>query len=144
MAKHIIAKGGTAVTEHEYTATLMEYCKLHKRDGESDVTAFSRIFEAPESLDFRRAYAIIKGFPNMMDTTPVSTEVGSTETSDDSAAALRQLNELAEKQRALAPTLTIQQAFARVFENPDNRALAARAHRRPTASSTSGSELQQR
>jgi hypothetical protein len=48
----------------------MEYCKLHKREGESNVTAFSRIFESDEGIDFRRAYAITKGFPNVMDTTP--------------------------------------------------------------------------
>jgi hypothetical protein len=50
---------------------------------------------------------------------------------------------LANKQRRLSPTLTVQQAFASVFENPDNKELAARAHRRPNASSPSyDAELQ--
>jgi hypothetical protein len=35
--------------------------------------------------------------------------------------------------RKRLPTLTVAQAFARSFEDPDNRELAAKAHRRPTA-----------
>jgi hypothetical protein len=73
---------------------------------------------------------------------PTSVEVGSTVTADDSKAAYDKLMEMAEKQRALAPTLTIQQLFARVFADPANAKLANAAHRRPQASSTSGSELQ--
>jgi hypothetical protein len=64
---------------------------------------------------------------------PVSVEVGSTATSDDSKKAYEQLMAMAEKQHALAPTLTIQQLFAAVFADPANAKLAAAAHRRPTA-----------
>ena len=77
-----------------------------------------------------------------MSVEPVSGEVGSTVTADDSKKAYDQLMAMAEKQHALAPTKTIQQLFAAVFADPANAKLAAAAHRRPTASRTSGSELQ--
>jgi len=72
-----------------------------------------------------------------METKPVSVEVGSTETSDDSKSAIDLLYELAEKQRRLSPELTIQQAFARVYENPEYSKLAQaeRCSNRPNASS---------
>jgi Ser-tRNA(Ala) deacylase AlaX len=69
-----------------------------------------------------------------MRTTPTSTEVGSTSTSDDSAEAIRQLNEMAEEQH---------RTFEEVMLDPANKELAGRtytSHHRP--SSTSGSELQ--
>jgi hypothetical protein len=72
----------------------------------------------------RKAHAIVKSFPNVMETKPVSVEVGSTETSDDSKSAIDLLYELAEKQRRLSPELTIRQAFARVYENPEYSKLA--------------------
>jgi hypothetical protein len=94
--------------------------------------AFSRIFTVPENIELRKAHAITKGYPNVMDIIPVSTEVGSTNTDDDSAEAYKQSMEMAEKQHRLSPTLTIAQLFARVFEQ--NPVLAARAHQRPSAS----------
>jgi hypothetical protein len=69
---------------------------------------------------------------------PTSVEVGSSETSDDSAEAVRLLAEMAEKQG---------RSFEQVFSDPANKELTARTYRaqqRPTASSTSGSELQRR
>jgi hypothetical protein len=38
--------------------------------------------------------------------------------------------------------LTISALYDKVYADPANKAVVARAHRRPTASSTSGSELQ--
>jgi hypothetical protein len=75
---------------------------------------------------------------SMAHTTPTSTEVGNTSVPDDSAEAVRLLGEMAEKQH---------RTFEQVFADPKNRTLAARTyteHHRPTASSTSGSELQRR
>jgi hypothetical protein len=43
---------------------------------------------------------------------------------------------MAEAQIKLAPTLSPAQAFARVFEDPANAELAAKAHRRPTATTS--------
>ena len=62
---------------------------------------------------------------------PVATEAGSSDVEDDSQEALAQLEALAERQRSRSPDLTKEQAFARVFR--DNPELAARAHRRPAA-----------
>jgi hypothetical protein len=73
-----------------------------------------------------------------MSTEVVSTEVGSTETSDDSAKAYKQLQDLAAKQH---------RTFEQVFSDPDNGELAGRTYtgaHRPNHSSTSGSELQRR
>jgi hypothetical protein len=74
---------------------------------------------------------------SMATLTPTSTEVGSSATSDDSAAeAVRLLGEMATKQG---------KSFETVFADPANRALANRTYtaaHRPTASSTSGDELQ--
>jgi hypothetical protein len=71
----------------------MGHAKLNKRDKESDAAAFNRIFTTPENIELRRAHAITKSYPAMMDTTSRSTEVGSSETDDDSAAVLAQLND---------------------------------------------------
>jgi hypothetical protein len=78
---------------------------------------------------------IAKGYPDMMSTSPVSTEVGSTVTTDDSKKAYDQLVALGNKLRETSPALSAQQAFARVMEaNPD---LANKTHRRPNVSSPS-------
>ena len=45
-------------------------------------------------------------------------------------------------ERARAPTLSASALFERVMLDPANKDLVARTYRRPTASSTSGSELQ--
>jgi hypothetical protein len=111
----------------------MAHCK-------NDVKAFSKKIE--EDADIRRAYGIAKGYPDYMSIEPVSVGVGSTVTADDSKKAYDQLMAMAEKQHATSPTLSIQQLFARVFADPANAKLAAAAHRRPIAPSTSGSELQ--
>jgi hypothetical protein len=125
---------------------LMARAKLTKRDGQSEAQAFARLYE--NDIEFRKSWAMItemkhfaelsKSMPNMMSTTPTSTEVGNTNVSDDSAEAVRLLTEMAEKQH---------RTFTEVFLDAGNRELANRTYRsqqRPTASSTSGSELQRR
>jgi hypothetical protein len=112
--------------------------------------AFAKEFSGPPN-EKHRAYAIVrdatqaktylKSFPNMMDTKPV-VDGGAGDVNNDQSEAYRQLVGLAEKQRANAPFLSSQQLFARVFSDPANAELAARSLRRPTTSSTSGSELQ--
>jgi hypothetical protein len=116
-------------TETEFSAALMEHAKGSRKADESVVKAFSRMIE--EDIEIRRAYGIAKEYPDYMSLEPVSVEVGSTVTADDSKKAYEQLMAMAEKQHALSPTLTIQQLFARVFADPANAKLAAMAHRRP-------------
>jgi hypothetical protein len=55
-------------------------------------------------------------------------QVGGEDAQDvnDGSKAYEQLMELAEKQRRLSPTLTIAQAFARVYAEQQNADLAAR------------------
>jgi hypothetical protein len=128
IAKHIVQKGGTGVTEAEFSDLIMEAAKRERRAGESDASAFARLFENPANVDLRRAYAITKS--TLMDIQPV--QVGGADVSvNDSGKAYDQLVALAEEQRRRSPTLTDAQAFARAFEaNPE---LAAKAHRRPSA-----------
>jgi hypothetical protein len=117
--------------------------QVAKRDDESDAKAFTRKFE--NDLEFRKQWrdpteakhllSLGKGMATLK---PTSTEVGNTSVSDDSAEAIRLLNEMATKQG---------RKFEDVFADPNNKALAGRTYtgaHRPTASSTSGSELQRR
>src|SRR5271169_5341623 len=83
-----------------------------------------------ESASFFGCYG--NGFI-MMSTTPISTEVGDTNVDDDSAKAVKQLNDLAEKQH---------RTFEQVFLDPANAKLANATYRRSTASSPFGDELQ--
>jgi len=83
-----------------------------------------------QDADIRRAYGIAKGYPNMMSVEPVSIEVGSSATADDSAKAYDQLMALVEDQRKLAPSLSTAQLFERVFSALENAKLASAAHRR--------------
>jgi hypothetical protein len=62
VAKAIIAKDGDGVTEHQFSEILMGHCRLNKRANESDAAAFSRIFQDPDNVDLRKAYAMTKGY----------------------------------------------------------------------------------
>jgi hypothetical protein len=123
---------------------LLARAKLEKRDGESDAKAFSRIYE--NDIDFRKQWqtvteakhriALSKSLPNIMSTTPTSTEVGNTNVSDDSAKAVRLLREMAEKQH---------KTFEEVFLDNSNAELVERTYtlaHRPNKSSPSYSELE--
>ena len=51
----------------------------------------------------------------------------------EQSEAYAQLEAMASKLRASSPWLSSEQAFAKVFEDPKNGKLAAKAHVRPTA-----------
>ena len=140
IAKHITEKDD--ITEFDFTKILMGHVRLNKRDNESDGAALERILTAPGNGELRQAYQVTKGFPNMMRTEPVSVEVGDTSVEDDSWKAADQLASLVAEQRALAPTLTASKLYERVYADPANKALVARAHKRPTASSVSTDYLE--
>jgi hypothetical protein len=78
----------------------------------------------------------------MMRTEPMSVGVGDTSVEDDSWKASELLAALVEEQRARAPTLTTSKLYERVYADPANKALVARAHKRPTASSVSTDYLE--
>jgi NADPH-dependent curcumin reductase CurA len=94
----------------------MGHARISERAGESDAKAFTRLYES--NAEFRKADRAAteagwiehhkSNFPNMMDVTPQSTEVGNTLVGDDSAAAYTQFQQLAEKQH-------------RTFEEVSNR-----------------------
>ena len=133
IAKHIVERGTTAVTENLFTELLMEHAKLNKIARESDGAAFSRIFCAPENVELRRAHAICRNtLAPRMSLEPV--QVGGADATDvnDAKKAYDQLTALAEEQRKRSPELSPAQAFARVFENSEYASLANAAHRRPT------------
>ena len=57
---HIVQKGETQFSEHEFAGAVLEAAKLQKRDGESDAQAFGRLFES--NAELRKAYAICRGY----------------------------------------------------------------------------------
>src|ERR1700732_818145 len=126
----------------DFTKILQGHAQLNKRDKESDGAAFERILTAPtsEGVALRKEYARVsaKSFPNEMSTEPMSVEVGDTSVSDDSWKAAEQLAALVEEQFSRAPWMTKSKLYEAVYADPTNKALVARAHRRPAASSTSG------
>ena len=97
-------------------------------------SAFSKLYESEESV--RRACQVAKGQtlePVMVGGPDAMHEaVNDTERSE----AYQQLVDMAEKLRADSPFLSADQAFARVFENPKHAAIAAKAHRRPSATTS--------
>jgi hypothetical protein len=138
IAKSIISGEVTGASFHD---VLMGHARLSKRDGETDAKAFNRLYEG--NVEFRKADRVAteagwisNAKVNTMSVEVVSTEVGNTLTSDDSAKAYRQLQELAEKQH---------RTFEQVFSDPANGELAGRTYtsaHRPTVSSPSGDALQ--
>jgi hypothetical protein len=100
--------------------------------------AFAKLFESEESV--RRACGVLKAMPFVGDPTPLMVggpdatheAIDSTEQSE----AYRQLEAMAARLRATSPWLSADQAFAAVFENPAHSKLAAKAHRRPSATTS--------
>ena len=130
MAKLFVATGKSlgGVTEPEFTALIDAEAQKDKRPGERPASAFARYYSAPENLELRKAIQITK----TMSLQP--TQVGGHDALDidtDKSKAMLQLQNMAEDMRRQSPELSPSQAFARVFEHPDNAALAARAARRP-------------
>jgi hypothetical protein len=135
IAKNIIDKGSTTITEHEFSAALMEYAKIEAgKTGKSKFTIFAKLYEDPDN-EFCKAVNIIKGYPDVMNVSVSSVEVGGTVTADDSKKAYDQLMAMARRQHETSPAKTVEQCFEIVMQqNPD---LAAKAHRRPDVSSPS-------
>jgi hypothetical protein len=73
---------------------------------------------------------------DMMSLEPVFVGGADARDVNSATAALEQLNKLAEEQRARAPWMTFAQAFSTVFQDAKNAELAAKAHQRPTATTT--------
>jgi hypothetical protein len=98
--------------------------QVTRRDGESYAKSFSRKFEDDinflkqwrDLTDAKHSMALSKGMASLQVT---SVEVGNTNVADDSAAAVKLLSEMAEKQS---------RKFEEVFADPANKALANRTY----------------
>jgi hypothetical protein len=131
LAKHLVDDNDAhGITEHELTALIDIEAQKTRKSGERPASCFARFYSAPENVELRKAIAVAKNAP-LMSIEPV--QVGGKDATDvntDQSKAMKQLQALAEEQRRRSPELSVHQAFARVFEaNPE---IAARAHRRPT------------
>jgi hypothetical protein len=146
--KALIDNDSQGVSEHELTEAATRYAKGLYPDL-SGPAAFSRLYESDVTL--RKAVQVAKAWPSPMSLEPMvatgasgfpSTRMRSGSSpgrGDDSgdadsvgvSDAYEQLVKLAEQQRRAGETAS--QAFERVFTDPVNKELAARAHRRPTA-----------
>jgi hypothetical protein len=125
IAKALADSGRSFVTEHDLTKMIEDYALRGRRDGETPEGAFARVFAADDAEGrlFRKAVAVAK-------------QAGPTDDENDDAdadEAMQQLRRLADAERRHDHNLTQEQAFGRVFADPENAALAARAHRRPVA-----------
>jgi Arc/MetJ-type ribon-helix-helix transcriptional regulator len=140
---HAIAKAmtdenrGYGITEHEFVDLIGKH---DPRPGESEAQTFTRHYTAQtaDSLMLRKAHALTKGVANLTPTMvggpdAMREAVDNTEQSE----AYAKLESMAERMRATSPWLSAAQAFSAVFQEPKNAKLAASAHRRPSAASTS-------
>src|SRR5215469_332441 len=124
LCKRIVAKGVSDISEHELTQLAVDAAKREYGISD-DAKAFAKMFTdtGPTGDTLRRAIQIAK----------VAQVGGDDADPDDAAAALEELHRLADAERRRDPALSASQAFARVFADPGNAALAHRAHKRPTA-----------
>jgi hypothetical protein len=124
LCKRIVAKGVTDISEHELTQLAVDAAKREYGISD-DARAFAKMFTdtGPTGDTLRQAIQLAK----------VAQVGGDDGDADDVAAALEELHRLADAHRRRNPELTPSQAFARVFADPRNAALAHRAHKRPTA-----------
>jgi hypothetical protein len=125
IAKGIVETGRSWLTEEELTEKIFAHAQLDRRANESPHQAFARHFSANDEQGraFRKAIAVAK----TADVRPVGSD------DDDAAQAYRKLERLAEQRRKREPGLSPEQAFAKVFSDPANKALADQAHQRPIA-----------
>lgn len=137
VAKSIVDRGhATAFTEEEFTKAVGDYAQRDRRANETREQAFSRVFTGDDDVGMvlRKACQIVKN-STLMPITPVSVGGDAATDVDDPEDALAQLQALAERLRASSPALSKAQAFAKVFQDPANAALAARerSENRPSA-----------
>ena len=123
-------------------ATIMEdalMASVVKRDDETYAKAFAKKYE--NDIDFRRQWATVTEAKQMLalskgmaTLTPTSVGVGNTNVSDDSAKAVKLLQEMAEKQG---------RKFEDVFADPANAKLALQTYTANHRSSANTDYLEQ-
>jgi hypothetical protein len=136
MAKILVADNDAhGIDEHEYTQIITEHAQKLYPDKTPDA-AFAKVFAdtGADGVLLRKAHNVVKLSVFDIQPTQVGGIAAQNEANDsEQSEAARQLGEMAERLRATSSTgLSADQAFARVFTDPKNAALAAKAHRRPT------------
>ena len=136
MAKIINADNDAhGLSEEEYTRILTEHAqKLYP--AKTPDSAFATVFSdtGADGVMLRKAHAVVRLSAFGVQPTMVGglDAQNAANDSTESSEAYKQLVDMAEKMRAASATpLSSDQAFARVFENPANAKLAAKAHVRP-------------
>jgi len=124
LCKQIVRDQETSISEFELTSLIVEQAKAEHPDM-SDAAAFSKAFcsASPAGETLRRAVAIAKGAPAPTPAADDDRDIGG------GADALAELERHAERLRAAQPALTFQQAFARVYSDPQHARLVRRERR---------------
>jgi hypothetical protein len=107
LCRSICKRGAQGVTEHELTELITEYAMREYPDMSAE-GAFTKAYTSAAGETLRRAIGITNGM--LEPTKPV---VGEDVDPDDASKAYKQLQRLAEEQRARAPFLSAAQAFER-------------------------------
>jgi hypothetical protein len=137
LAKLLVDDGEAhGISEHELTDAITAHAKA-AHPGISPDAAFAKVFTAStdEGATLRKAVSLAKA-ASWLSAAPVFDPavqvVGGEDARDvnDPSAALAALHEIG---RLRWPELSEAQQFTRAFTDPKNAALAAKAHRRPSA-----------
>jgi hypothetical protein len=123
MAKILVADNDAhGIDESEYTRIVTEHAtKLYP--GSTPDSAFAKVFSdnGPDGTLLRKAHAVVKSD---------AMNVGNDHT--ESSEAYDELTVKAAELRKTQPSLSEAQAFEKVFTDPKNSVLSAKAHRRPS------------
>jgi hypothetical protein len=126
VAKQIVAAGRTfGLTEPEFCAAAAEH--EAKQTGLRPDAAYAKLHEREEIV--RRAVAALKSAPLVADLTPLQVGGAAAQALNDPSEAIAQLREIG---RNRWPSASEAQAFAYAMTDPANAVLAAKAHRRPS------------
>jgi hypothetical protein len=120
------------IDEHELTNLVIE-CAKRDNPNLSDAQAFAKVFSAQDEAGviLRKAFNVVKaaGAAPYFDLKPVFVGGEDARDVDDPRKVIAQLQELG---RQKWPTATEAVQFANAFTDPANAKLAAKAHRRPS------------
>ncbi len=143
VAKAIVSEQRSfGIGEEQFTKLMTEEASRRWPDMRPDA-AFSKLFcdAGPDGVVLRKAHALTKGgvydivnIEPMMVGTPGAMHEAVDNTSQSEAYA--QLEAMAARLRGTSPWLSAEQAFARVIEDPKHSKIAAKAHRRPSATTS--------
>jgi hypothetical protein len=128
LCKRIVKDGGAGdISEHELTGLIVTAAKVAQPDL-SDAQAFSRMFTdmSPAGEAMRRAITIAKAGPLPDEEREDEEEERERDEGRDDDDAMDELHAKANELRKRLPHLSPEQCFAKVYEDPANRRLAAR------------------